>query len=67
MQKQRRIIIIPKSVSKEPRFALAVQIESRNGLMVKTVPGMLLFTAEEIEKARQTCTSIGSVVDLRLK
>lgn len=67
MQKQRSIIVVPQRVGKVLKYALAVQIESRSGIMHKVVRGMLLFTAEELEKARQTCTSLGPVVDLRLK
>lgn len=67
MQKQRRIIVVPQRVGKEQKYALAVQIESKSGIMHKVVHGMLLFTAEELEKAKMTCSSLGPVVDLRLK
>lgn len=67
MQKRRRIIVVPQRVGKVQKYALAVQIESRSGLMHKVVHGMLLFTTEELEKAKRTCNSLGPVVDLRLK
>lgn len=65
--KKRHLVIVPQRVCKEQKYALAVQIESRNGTMFKVVHGMLLFTEQELSKARQTCTSLGPVVDLRLK
>ena len=65
---KRRLCVVPQRVSsKETKFAIAVHIESRNGTMLKVVPGMLLFTASELEKAKHVCTSLGPVVDLRLK
>jgi len=64
---KRRLVVVPQRVSsKETKYALAVQIESRNGTMFKVVHGMLLFTEREIAKARETCSSLGPVVDLRL-
>jgi len=46
----RKPVVVPKRVGKEPRFALAVQIESRNGTMIKDIPGMGLFGLKDVSK-----------------
>lgn len=74
MKLSRQFVIVPMSVSRNRQmYTIAIQIESRSGTMIKSrrnpreIPGIKLFTSEDIESARGVCSPFPPIIDLRLK
>jgi len=62
----RSLVIVPCSVSsKEQKYTLSYRVESRNGIMIKSINGFKPFTADTIEDARKH-VSLPKIIDLRI-
>lgn len=59
---RRRLLVVPVNISRSKKYMLAVQVESRNGLMYKLLP-FPPFGEEQLPLMR---SCVGKPVDIRI-